>query len=141
MRKKVFITGGLLALFLLLSSSTAFAQSLKLSSDEIATIKTEINSGKPVRDVLKAHHISMDAIRSALGSTGMGKHKAKLSNTQIASIATKLGLDPVAIQAEIDSGKTFQQILKTHNITPDQIRKVFTDEIGMPMHKKNKKHR
>ena len=83
MRKRVFITGGLLALFLLLSSSTAFAQSLKLSSEEIATIKTEINSGMPVKDVLKAHNISMDAIRSALGSTAFGKSKAKLSNTQI----------------------------------------------------------
>ena len=140
MRKRVFITGGLLALFLLLSSSTAFAQSLKLSSEEIATIKTEINSGMPVKDVLKAHNISMDAIRSALGSTAFGKSKAKLSNTQIASVAAKLGLDPVVVQAEIDSGKTFHEILQNHNITPDQIRKVLADEFGTLPYKKYKKH-
>lgn len=142
MRKKVFITGGLIALFLLLSSSTAFAQSLKLSSEEIALIKTEINSGIPVRDVLKAHHIGMNQIRAALGSTEMGKHRAKLSNTQISTIATKLGLDPVTILNEIDSGKTFQEILKAHNITKEMIKTALGDEIK-PAHAKklNKKHR
>ncbi|NBV42506.1 hypothetical protein EBR96_07040 [bacterium] len=133
-----------MALFLLLSSSTAFAQSLKLSSDEIATIKTEINSGKPVRDVLRAHNIGMESIRAALAATHPGKNKPKLTNTQIASIAAKLNLDPIVVQSEIDAGKTFQEILESHNITRDQIRKVFEDEFGKPAVKSAKiakKHR
>lgn len=125
MRKKVFITGSLLALFLLISSSTAFAQSLQLSSDEAATIKTEIHSGKPIKDVLKDHNISMSKIRAALGSTGIGKHRTKLSNTQISTIASKLELDPVQVQSEIDAGKSLPEILKAHNITQDRIRQVF----------------
>lgn len=146
MRKKVFFTGGLLALFLLISSNTAFAQSLALSSDEIATIKTEIQSGKSVRDVLKEHNISMDKIRAALGSTPLGKERAKLSNTQIASIATKLGLDPQVVQSEIDQGKTLKDILKAHNITEEKIRAAFEEVVGKPLHAKamngkHKKHR
>lgn len=141
MRKKVFITGSLLALFLLISSSTAFAQSLQLSSDEVATIKTEIHSGKPIKDVLKDHNISMNQIRAALGSTGIGKHRTKLSNTQISTIATKLGLDAVEVQSEIDSGKSLQEILKAHNITQDQIRQVFGEITGAKSGTHSKKHK
>ncbi len=142
MRKKVFITGSLLALFLLISSSTAFAQSLQLSSDEVATIKTEIHSGKPIKDVLKDHNISMHQIRTALGSTGIGKHRTKLSNTQISTIAAKLGLDATQVQAEIDAGKSLPEILKTHNITQDQIRQVFGEITGVKHGtKKHKNHR
>ncbi len=141
MRKRVFITGSLLALFLLLSSSTVFAQSLKLSSEEITTIKTEINSGKPVRDVLRAHNIGMDTIRAALAATHLGKNKQKLTNTQIVNIATKLNLDPSVVQSEINSGKSFQEILKTHNITQEQIRQVFEQEVNTGISKKDKKHR
>ena len=141
MRKKVFITGSLLALFLLISSSTAFAQSLQLSSDEVATIKTEIHSGKPIKDVLKDHNISMNQIRTALGSTGIGKHRAKLSNTQISTIAAKLGLDATQVQSEIHAGKSLPEILKAHNITQDQIRQVFGEITGVKQGvKKHKNH-
>lgn len=136
MRKKVFITGGLLALMLILSSSTAFAQSLKLSSDEISTIKTEITAGKPIKDVLKSHNITMSQIKSALGDTGYAKEHFKLTNTQIAAIATKLGLDMSTVQSEIDAGKSLPEILKAHNITPDQLKSVLGSEMG---HEKNMK--
>lgn len=142
MRKKVFITGSLLALFLLISSSTAFAQSLQLSSDEVATIKIEIHSGKPIKDVLKDHNIGMNQIRAALGSTGIGKHRAKLSNTQISAIASRLGLNADQVQSEIDAGKSLPEILKAHNITQDQIRQVFGEITGVaPGLKKHKNHR
>lgn len=65
MRKKAFFTGGLLVLMLLLSN-TAFASNLQLNSEEVNKIKTEINAGKPVKDVLKEHNITMDDIRSSL---------------------------------------------------------------------------
>lgn len=139
MRKKVLITGGLLALFLLLSSSTAFAQSLKLSPDEISSIRTEINSGTPVKDVLSSHGLTMDTIRTALGATGVGKEHIKLSNTQIADMATKLGLDPNEIQSEIDAGQTFQQIMTAHSITTANLKAVFGEEIHTAK-KQGKKH-
>ena len=147
MRKKVFITGGLLALMLILSSGTAYAAGLQLSPDEVATIRTEIQSGKPIKDVLEEHHITMGQIRGVLQG-GLESNGHKLSNTQIASIATKLGLDATAIQAEIASGKSLQQILKDHSITEDQLKAAFgakkplaiagkTSGKKKPLHKKN----
>jgi uncharacterized protein (DUF433 family) len=127
MRKKAFITGGLLVLMLLLSN-TAFASTLQLNSDEITKIKTEINAGAPVKDVLKSHNISMEAIRSTLAETGIGKSHHKLTNTQIANIATKLGVTVTGIQAEIDAGKSMSEILKNHNLTKEQIRNVLSSE-------------
>lgn len=145
MRKKVFFTGGLLALFLLISSNTAFAQTLALSSEEIASIKTEIQSGKSVKEVLQAHNISMDKIRSVLGATPLGKERAKLSNTQIASIAAKLGIDPETVQQQIDAGKSLKEILRAHNVSTEQIRSAFEEVVGVSHHKGSmkyyKKHR
>lgn len=128
MRKRVFITGGLIALMLIISSNTVFAQSLKLSQEEMTAIRTEIDSGKPIKDVLKKHNITMPKIRAFLGETGQGKDHIKLSNTQIATIASKLNLDPKTIQAEIDSGKSFAQILKDNDITKKQITELITQE-------------
>lgn len=141
MRKRVFITGGLIVLMLIISSNTVFAQSLKLSQEEMTAIKTEIDSGKPVKDVFKKHNITMPKIRAFLGETGQGKDHMKLSNTQIATIASKLNLDPKIIQAEIDSGKSFAQILKDNNITKSQIMTLVGEEnhhLNKQM-KKNKK--
>lgn len=125
MRKKVFITGGMIALFLILGSSTAFAANLQLNPGDIAIIKSELASGKPIKDVLEEHHITMEQIRGALGTILEGRDHHKLSNTQIATIATKLGLDVDQIQSEIVSGKSLHEILKSHNITPDQVRDAF----------------
>lgn len=125
MRKKVFVTGGLLALFLILGSHAALAASLDLSSNEVAVIKSEIASGKPIKDVLEEHHITMAQIRSALGAVVNEQGRHKLSNTQIATIATKLGLDADLVQKEIASGKTLQQILGDHSITEEQLRAAF----------------
>lgn len=140
MRKKVFFTGGLLALFLLISSNTAFAQTLALSSEEVASIKTEIQSGKSVKEVLRAHNISMDKIRSVLGATPLGKERAKLSNTQIASIATKLGIDPETVQQQIDEGKSLKEILRSHNVSGEQVRAAFEEVVGVSHHKGSMKH-
>ena len=126
MRKKAFITGGLLVLMLLLSN-TAFASTLQLNSEEITKIKTEINAGTPIKDVLKSHNISMDAIRSTLAETGIGKDHHKLSNTQITEIAKKLGVNANDIQTEITAGKSMPEILKAHNITKEQIRSVLAE--------------
>lgn len=125
MRKKVFITGGMIALFLILSSSTAFAANLQLNPRDIAEIKSEIASGKPIKDVLVEHHITMGQIREALGSVLDESHRHKLSNTQIATIATKLGLDVDEIQGEIAEGKSLHDILKAHHITKDQFETAF----------------
>jgi type II secretory pathway component PulF len=126
MRKKAFIAGGVIALFLILSSSHALAADLQLNPTDIASIRSEIASGKPIKDVLEEHHITMATIREALGAVlhENGKHH-KLSNTQIATIATKLGLDGDQIEEEIASGKSLHEILKAHNITRDQIEAVF----------------
>jgi uncharacterized protein (DUF433 family) len=129
MRKKAFITGGLLVLMLLLSN-TAFAQTLQLNSEEISEIKTEINAGKSVKDVLQAHNISMDAIRNTLAETSLAKGHHKLTNTRIATIAKKLGVSVSDIQSEINTGKSLQEILQTHNITKEQIRNVLAEQTG-----------
>ncbi len=129
MRKKAFITGGLLVLMLLLSN-TAFASTLQLNSDEVTKIKSEINAGTPVKDVLRSHNITMSAIRSTLAETGIGNSHHKLTNTQIANIATKLGVTVSGIQSEIDAGKSMPEILKSHNLTKEQIRNVLLSEQG-----------
>ena len=125
MRKKVFITGGMIALFLILSSSTAFAANLQLNPNDIANIRSEIASGKPIKDVLVEHQITMGQIREALGSVLDEQGHHKLSNTQIATIATKLGLDVDEVQAEITDGKSLHEILKDHNISREQIKAAF----------------
>lgn len=144
MRKKAFIAGGVLALFILLGSTRAFAQSpssssihegavissvaskLHLSPDDIAAMKAEIAAGKSIKDVLAEHNITMNDIRSAIQSAyPQSKH---LTNTQIAAIATKLGVDPNDVQAKINKGETFQQIMKDYSITPEKLRKVFKEE-------------
>lgn len=133
MRKKAFFTGGLLVLMLLLSN-TAFASNLQLNTEEVNKIKTEINAGKPVKDVLKEHNITMDDIRSTLAETGMGKSHHKLSNTQIAFIAKKLGLNTNDVQTEIAAGKSLPEILKAHNLTKEQIRSAVAEQtpVGKP---------
>ncbi len=140
MRKKAFITGGLLVLMLLLSNR-AFASTLQLNNDEINKIKTEINAGAPVRDVLKSHNISMEAIRSTLAETGMGKDHHKLTNTQITNIAKKLGVNITDIQSEIAAGKSMPEILRTHNITKEQIRNILKDQNPIEKQTRGKKMR
>lgn len=145
MRKKVFLAGGVLALFILLGSTHAFAQSqtginanggnialtavaskLHLSTEDIASMKQEVASGKSIKEVLSEHNITMDQIRSAIQTAyPQTKH---LSNTQIATISAKLGIDPNAVQSEINQGKSVQQIMKDFNITPDKLRSVFAEE-------------
>ena len=127
MRKKVFITGGLIAIMLLISSTTAVAASMQLSSSEAAAIKTEVIAGKPIKDVLEEHHITMAQIRAALATGASGKHK--LSNTQISNIASKLGLNLAQVQAEIAAGDTLPQILQANHITEDQLKAVFQEEV------------
>jgi hypothetical protein len=125
MRKRVFVTGGMIALLLILSSSTAFAANLQLNPNDIEIIKSEIASGKPIKDVLVEHQITMGQIREALGAVLDESGHHKLSNTQIATIATKLGLDVDQIQGEIADGKSLHEILQEHNITPEQMRAAF----------------
>lgn len=140
MRKQVFFTGTLLAIMFLLASTPAFAQGLKISNDEAQTIQTEIKSGTPIKEVLEKHNITMKQVRSALHRAGFQEGKHKLTNTQIATIASQLGLDAHQIQAEIESGKTLRQILIDHNITADQIRKVFDAHQKKNWSSKTKKH-
>ena len=115
----------MIALFLILSSSTAFAANLQLNPNEIASIRSEIASGKPIKVVLEGHHITMRQIRGALGAVVDEKGRHKLSNTQIATIATKLGLDVGQIEDEIASGKSLHEILQAYNITQEQVETAF----------------
>lgn len=141
MRKKVFITGGMIALFLILSSSTAFAANLQLNPNDIASIRSEIASGKPIKDVLEEHHITMRQIRGALGAVVDHNGHHKLSNTQIATIATKLGLDVDQVEDEIASGKSLHEILQAHNITQEQMKAAFGPRPkGAKNFKQNLKH-
>lgn len=155
MRKKAFIAGGVVALILLLGSTRAFAQSqsssnlregsmissvatkLRLSPSDVAAMKSEIAAGKPVKDVLAEHNISMDDIRAAIQSA-YPQHK-HLSNTQIAAIATKLGISATDVQSKINQGETLSQIMSDYNITPEKIRAVFQEE-GISIHKDKKPH-
>jgi len=148
MRKKVFLAGSVLVLMLILGSGLASAESpqanphhhghhglfleeiaskLNLSSDDIESMKLEIKSGLSIRDVLANHGITMNDIREALG-TVMNDHR--LSNTQIQTLANKMGLDADEIQAEIDSGKSLHEILKGHDITPEKVHATFGSRIG-----------
>jgi CRISPR/Cas system CSM-associated protein Csm2 small subunit len=113
---------------MLLLSNTAFAQTLQLNNDEITKIKTEINQGKPVQDVLRSHNIDMNKIRSTLAETELAKGNHKITNTQISNIAKKLGIDASDIQTEITAGKSLNQIFQAHNITQDQIRTVLAEQ-------------
>ena len=131
MRKKVFLAGGVIALFILIGTTThAYAQSaqakLNLSTDDITAMRAEIAAGKSVKDVLAEHNITLDKIRSAISvAYPQTKH---LSNTQIAAISAKFGINAADVQNEIAAGKSLQQIMKDHNITPDKLRAAFESE-------------
>jgi hypothetical protein len=140
MRKKVFITGGVIALFLILSSSTAFAANLQLNPNDVASIRSEIASGKPIKDVLLDHQISMRQIREALGAVVDEEGRHKLSNTQIATIATKLGLDPTHIENDIASGKSLHEILQANNITQEQVSAAFGQKKHTKMVRNHARH-
>ena len=131
MRKKVFLMGSLIALMLIFASSTAFAANLQLSADEAHSIKNEIASGRPIKDVLKEHNITMGQVRSALAGMKAegfhGKSLHKLSNTQIATLAEKLGIDAGTLESEIDSGKNLPEILKDYGITREQLKETFSE--------------
>lgn len=123
MRRQVFFTGTLIALMLLVASTTAFAQGLSITNEEARAIKTEIKEGKPVKEVLEKHNITMGQVRSALTQAGGFEHNGKkLTNTQIANLAETLNLDPELVQDEIEAGKSLQEILQANDITPEQVR-------------------
>lgn len=51
------------------------------------------------------------------------KH-AKNFETKISRLADKLGLDPEAIKADADAGKTVKEILKKYGITKNQLKEI-----------------
>jgi uncharacterized protein (DUF433 family) len=146
MRKKVFFIGGLLALIIILGATHAYAQSstpdlkhghgwndtvlsdlattLNISPTDLAAMKTEVDSGKALKDVLAKHNITMDQVRAALATVSKSDHR-HMSNTAIMAVATKLGLDTASVQADIEAGLTFKQILKKNNITDAQLQTAF----------------
>lgn len=161
MRKKVFLTGSLLLLLLLLGGTTAYAANLdhhsrafhqkmshgdawiamiatklNLTADDIAQIQSEIASGKTIEQVLYQRNITMDQVREALGAAFPNAGKHGLSNTKIAMIATKLGLDAGQIKEELASGKTLAQVMKDHDITSEQIESAFGKAHGLGVHGK-----
>lgn len=157
MRKKVFLAGSVLVLMLILGSGLASAEAshsspyhhghhglfleeiaskLNLSSEDIDAIKSEIRSGLSIRDVLANHGITMSDIRTALGTI---TNDHRLSNTQIQTLANKMGLDADEIQNEIDSGKSLHEIMRSHDITPEKVHATFGSRIGKAFnHFKNK---
>lgn len=126
MRKKIFFSGALITLSLLLVSTTTFAQGLRISHDEAQTMRTEIAAGTPVQDVLKKHNINMKQVMAAFKNlqpiTVSGK---KVSRTQIASAVRSLGLNPQDIQKEILAGTSLQDILKKHNLSEQDVLKAL----------------
>lgn len=126
MRKRVFFVGAFIVIALLFASPVAFAEEVRLDRDEIMSMKKELQEGIPVKEVLEKHGITMGQIRSMLTKSGGFEHAGKkLTNTQIASIATTLGLDVDSVQADVESGKTLQEILQDNSITQDQMRDAF----------------
>lgn len=139
MRKRVFFSGTIIAIILLLSSSSAFAHSLKISDAEAQLIKTEIKEGAPIKDVLEKHNITLGQIKKALAGAGFKQGKRTISHAQIVSLTTKLGLDVKQVQEEIESGKTFKEILKEQNITQEQLRDAFQGEMKSRWDKESRK--
>lgn len=70
----------------------------------------------------------------------MGKDRHKLSNTQIAFIAKKLGVNTNDVQTEIAAGKSLPEILKAHNLTKEQIKGAIAEQTPADKspHRKNK---
>ncbi|HEY4509282.1 MAG TPA: hypothetical protein VJC13_03360 [Candidatus Paceibacterota bacterium] len=59
-------------------------------------------------------------------NTGMHMMHRWNSTTKVNALANRLGLDPVAVNSELKSGKTLKQILQENGIVPDQLHKVIT---------------
>ncbi len=106
--------------------SAAIAERLQLSVDDVETIRVELASGKSAKEVLRERGITLDQIRAALGSVAKQHHR--LSNTELVTIAKRIGLDPTVIASELDAGKSFRDILRDHNVSADDVRKAFDEK-------------
>lgn len=150
--KNVLVTGGIVSSLLLTGAATTFAQTstadhvknmkpmhhmlkadhladmttkLGLNTDEI---KKELDAGKKWPDILKEHNVTQAQMEELFG-----KHmRPVLTDDQLASLATKLGLNVDEIKKEIAAGKALPAILKEHNVTQEQM-KTITGELGLGM--------
>ena len=130
MRKRVFFAGAFVVVALLMTSPVVFAEEMEMTREEVLSIKTELKSGKPIKDVLEKYGITMGQIRSVLNKNGELEHRGKkITNTQIAAITETLGLDPETIQEEVEQGKTIQQVLRQNNVTPERVREIFHETL------------
>lgn len=150
MYKKILVTGGVVSSLLLTGTATTFAQTsttdqvkdmrpmhrmhtaehiadmaakLGLNADEV---KQELDAGKKLPDILKEHNITKEQMDKLFPRPEL----PKLSDEQIANIATKLGLNADEIKQELAAGKKLPEILKAHNITDGQLKTVFGAKKG-----------
>lgn len=94
---------------------------------DAATVKAELDSGKTIRDILADNNITEEKMKAAFGGRGHGGrgHGMMHDNSKLTEIATKLGLDAAAVKEQLDSGKSFKDILTENNITHEQIKTVL----------------
>lgn len=109
MNKKLLASGSAFATLLMVGAGTSFAQVPPTNSS--ATDQKHTPKG--------AWHFNHNFKPNSNSDAGM------------TMLATKLGLNADQVKQELQSGKTFKQILTDHGITQDQILKAFG-----PMNKK-----
>ncbi len=145
MYKKILVTSGVVSSLLLTGAATTFAQTgminqvkdtrpmhrmitaeriadmatkLGLNADEI---QQELDAGKKLPEILQQHNITKEQMDKLFPRP----ERPKLTDEQLADIATKLSLNLDEIKSEIAAGKDLHQILKAHNITPEQMESIF----------------
>lgn len=100
--KKAIIAGastGIVAGMILMGGNTALAESAELTNPFYA---------------------------QSTSATGMHMMHRFNSLPKINSLAADLGLDPVLVREEINSGKTLKQVMQDHGIVLSQIDKAFS---------------
>lgn len=150
MYKKILVTSGVVSSLLLTGAATTFAQTstvdqvkdtrpmhrmltaehvadmaakLGLNADEL---KQELEAGKKLPEILAEHNITKDQMDKLFPRP----ERHKLSDEQLANLATKLGLNIDEIKQELAAGKKLPEILKEHNITAEQMKTVFGERKG-----------
>ncbi len=150
MYKKILVTSGVVSSLLFTGAATTFAQTgmmnqvkdtrpmhrmitaeriadmatrLGLNADEI---QKELDAGKKLPEILQQHNITKEQMDKLFPRP----ERPKLSDEQLADIASKLGLDLATIKQELASGKKLPEILKAHNITDEQLKTILGERKG-----------
>ncbi len=100
---------------------TGLAAKLGISSDVASQIKTELQSGKKIADVLKEHNIDATKLEGAWKGTTK-QQRALLVNdpTVVQAEATALGISTEELKQDFSNGQKIGDIIKTKGLTMDQ---------------------